>query len=484
LPPSGLLFSNRSEASGDEFTSLSDEDRNALLDYSFERYFETSALFGTPERCVEFLDKIADIGVDEIACLIDFGVDTDQVLEHLNKLNEVRSAVAKKAIDESAEYSLGALIKRHGVTHIQCTPSMARMFVADPEVRDSLSSIQALLIGGEAFSGGLAAEIATLGPAKIINMYGPTETTIWSSTHFVSETSGVVPIGRPIANTQFYVLDADLEVVPIGVVGELYIGGEGVARGYFERPELTDERFLRDPFASDSSCRMYRTGDLVRFQENGVLEFLGRADHQVKFRGHRIELGEIESLLVQHPALKAAVVVAHDEGSGNSRLAAYTIPLSGVSPSTEDLVKLVASNLPDFMVPDLFFQLSEFPLTPNGKVDRNALPKPDPIVRESQGGQSDPRTPIEEALVRIWGDVLNINPIGIQDNFFDLGGNSLSTIQICSRIRHDLNVDLPLRSVFRSPTVEGIAQEVENRILEQTDDASLEELLKEIESNK
>jgi len=476
-------FSNRSEASGDEFTSLSEGDREALLEYSFDRYYETSALFGTEARCVEFLGEIAGIGVDEIACLIDFGVDADEVLEHLPKLAEVRAAVAANTIDESDEYSVGSLIRRHGVTHIQCTPSMARMFIADSEVRDSLSSIQALLIGGEAFPGDLAGELAELGPVKITNMYGPTETTIWSSTHSVAETSGIVPIGRPIANTQLYVLDPNMNVVPVGVAGELYIGGDGVARGYFERQELTAECFVENPHVNSPDSRMYRTGDLARYLDDGVLEFLGRVDHQVKVRGHRIELGEIESVLVQHPALKAVVVVAFDEGNGNARLTAYIIPLAGISPSIEELKQLAVDKLPEFMVPELFVELSEFPLTPNGKVDRNALPKPEPVKLERKDAQTDPRTPIEETLVQIWGEVLNVNPVGVQDSFFDLGGNSLSTIQICSRIRQELNVDLQLRSIFRSPTVEGVAQEVENLILEQVDDASLEELLKEIETD-
>jgi len=310
---------------GHDFEKLSPEDMQALLDHAFERYFETSGLFGTPDGCVEMVEKLKAIGVDEIACLIDFGVDTESVLSSLEFLNQLRLRCNP---EESVSAKEGALeqMRRHHVTHFQCTPSLARMLASEPEAATAFGGLREFLVGGEALPPALGAQLAGMTRGTLRNMYGPTETTIWSTTQPIAPGESELGIGRPIANTEIYILDKHGQPAPIGVAGELQIGGEGVAQGYWNRPELTAERFVAHPFRADGS-RVYRTGDLARYREDGSIEFLGRVDHQVKLRGHRIELGEIEATLAEHPAVKEAVVTAAQNGeSGDQRLAAYVVP--------------------------------------------------------------------------------------------------------------------------------------------------------------
>jgi natural product biosynthesis luciferase-like monooxygenase protein len=318
---------------------LSPGEERALMEHAFERYFTTSGLFGTPESCLEMIDKLRDAGVDEIACLIDFGVDEDDVLASLTHLAELRARsnadgpapVASAA--PSDEDGLAAEIRRYGVTHLQCTPSMARMLLGDPDTRAALPQLRKILLGGEAMPEALAAELlAALSPdAELHNMYGPTETTVWSSTSRVRP-GAPITIGRPIANTQILILDREGRPAPIGVPGELHIGGAGVVRGYLGREDLTRERFVPDPFAHDPSARLYKTGDLARWNAVGELEFLGRLDHQVKVSGYRIELGEIESALGRHPSVRSAVVVAREDVPGDKRLVAYVVTKDGPTP--------------------------------------------------------------------------------------------------------------------------------------------------------
>ncbi|MDG2050790.1 MAG: LLM class flavin-dependent oxidoreductase, partial [Myxococcota bacterium] len=297
------------EASADDIdlNLLSNDELDAILDHAFERYFETSGLFGDIERCVEIVERCKAIGVDEIACLIDYGVDTDDVIEALPRLKQVldhSQAISITATREQAlaqEYGLAEQFQKHGVTHFQSTPSMAKMLLEDNSTREALRSLEQMLVGGEALSTTLVDELNKELQGSLVNMYGPTETTIWSSTHRIDRSAANVPIGRPIANTRLYVLDPREEPVPPGVPGELYIGGHGVARGYLGQPELTSQRFLPDPFSPEPDARMYRTGDLVSLGLDGVVHFMGRTDHQVKIRGHRIELGEIEAQLNQRP---------------------------------------------------------------------------------------------------------------------------------------------------------------------------------------
>lgn len=311
---------------------LTAAEMQALMDHAFERYFGSSGLFGTPETCLPMVEQLKEIGVDEIACLIDFGVDEDAVLEGLRYLNELRqrsnpesrsSSPVNGRLVEREDYSIAAQIRRHRVTHLQCTPSLARMLVSESDSYHALCSLRKLLVGGEALSPSLAAQLAPVLDGDLINMYGPTETTIWSTAALIDRSGGPVTIGRPIANTHVYILDRYLRPVPIGVPGELYIGGHGVARGYLNRPDLTKERFIPDPFGSEMGGRLYRTGDLARYREDGRIEYLGRLDHQVKIRGYRIELGEIEAVLADHLAVRECVVVAREQAGGHPYLCAY-----------------------------------------------------------------------------------------------------------------------------------------------------------------
>ncbi|NNE11573.1 MAG: LLM class flavin-dependent oxidoreductase [Ilumatobacter sp.] len=454
---------------------LSDDDRDALLEHAFDRYFETSGLFGTPESCQELIDRVKEIGVDEISCLIDFGIDRDAVLESLPHLARVREIAADRtahaaqasarAVGESesaaeleSRYSIPALIDRHEVTHLQCTPSMARMLLLDPGFRNSIARLECLLLGGEALPATVVDDVLSLTSARLVNMYGPTETTIWSSTHELTSIENGVAIGTPIANTQIYVLDPDLEPVPVGVAGEIWIGGEGVARGYHERPELTAERFVRDPFGNDPGRRIYRTGDLGRFREDGVLDFLGRVDFQVKIRGHRIELGEIEAALAARATVREAVVVAHEDTPDDVRLVGYLVAAERADVDVDLLRTDLAAQLPDYMVPSVLVELEEFPLTPNKKIDRKALPAPGDARVTVDADYEAPADEFEDRLASIWQDVLHIERVGAQQNFFDLGGHSINVVQVHAKIRDQLGVEVPLTDLFRYPTVRTLAQ--------------------------
>jgi natural product biosynthesis luciferase-like monooxygenase protein len=312
-----------------DLDDLSKEDMDAILNHAFERYFATAGLFGTPRSCLATVDRLAGMGVDEIACLIDFGVDSDSVLASLPDLDELRRLSAVPTVggdeldDADDNHAVAAQIKRRGVTHMQCTPSLLGLLAIDDEALGSLGSLRMLLLGGEALPLTLVDRIQPRLNGVLRNMYGPTETTIWSTTSVV-EASTPITIGRPIANTTVHIVDRRLRPLPIGVPGELLIGGAGVVRGYLDRPELTAERFVADPFGPVGE-RLYRTGDLARWLPSGELEFLGRLDHQVKVRGYRIELGEIESVLVEYPAVRECVVVAREGGAGDLRLVAYTV---------------------------------------------------------------------------------------------------------------------------------------------------------------
>jgi natural product biosynthesis luciferase-like monooxygenase protein/FkbM family methyltransferase len=324
----------------EELSHLGPDDLRAMLEHAFDRYFDRSGLFGTPETCLQMINRLKGVGVDEVACLIDFGVDFEATLSGLHHLNQLRLMSAQATAARNVDYSLPAQIELYDVSHLQCTPSMATLLLMEPKSRNALRSIRKLLIGGEAFPPQLASQLAKVTSAEIRNMYGPTETTIWSATHLVGRASDIVTLGRPIANTQLYVFDERLNPVPHGVSGELLIGGSGLARGYLRQPELTADKFIPDPFAQGAGRRVYRTSDLVRFRSNGELEFLGRTDDQVKIRGHRIESGEIETVLAQHPAVREVVVVAQDYGPDDRRLVAYYVPSQKPAPHARNLVPI------------------------------------------------------------------------------------------------------------------------------------------------
>jgi hypothetical protein len=434
---------------------------DAILDFAFLRYFEDSGLFGTVEDAVARVEQLKEIGVDEIACLVDFGVDSEVVLSSLAPLAEVVGRTSRPAFrGEAGDYSIAAQIARHGVTHLQCTPSMARMLAMNDDARAAMARIRNFFIGGEALPGALVSELRRAGAgAAVENMYGPTETTIWSSTQGAEPCEGVVPLGKPIANTQFYVLDDRQRPVPPAAAGELYIGGDGVARGYLQREELTRERFLPDPFRAGG--RMYRTGDLVRFTEDGALQFLGRVDHQVKVRGYRIELGEIESRIAAYPGVREAVVVAREDTPGDVRLVAYF--RHDAEPVAKDgLRTYLRGVLPEYMVPAHFVAMESFPLTPNAKIDRKALPRPDETrKRAAKAEYVAPASDVQRQIAEIYKRVLGVAQVGLSDNFFELGGHSLLAVQAHRELRASVAPALTITDVFRFPTVSALAAHLE-----------------------
>ncbi|MEO8428364.1 MAG: AMP-binding protein, partial [Verrucomicrobiota bacterium] len=344
-----------------------------------------------------------------------------------------------------------------------------------------------LFLGGEASSWDLIQRIRAGGACKVINHYGPTETTVGSLTfdvdgaNFDSTRSLTVPIGRPIANTQVYLLDSRLVPVPIGVVGELFIGGAGGASGYLNQPEQTAERFVRNPFSTDRDARLYRTGDLARYLADGSIEFLGRLDHQVKIRGFRVELAEIEEVLSRNKMVQQAAVIAHQEKTGDKKLVAYFVPTAGSMVAAEELRGYLTEQLPDYMVPSVFIKLEKMPLTPNGKMDRRALPNPDEAIVPKEKPFVAPRNSAEETLAGIWAEVLKADRVGIHDNFFELGGHSLLATQVIARIRAAFEIQIGLRTIFESPTVAKLAEIIVEAKKEQTGGDELDSMLVDLE---
>jgi amino acid adenylation domain-containing protein len=356
---------------------------------------------------------------------------------------------------------LAAQIASSGATVMQATPATWRLLL---EAGWQGSPGLKVLCGGEALPPDLAREL--LGRVgSLWNVYGPTETTVWSTAHPVAledvESGRSMPLGGPIANTEVYLLDRferGLQPMPDGVPGELYIGGEGLARGYFGHPDLTAERFVPDPFSGRPGARLYRTGDLVRRRpRDGALEFLGRADFQVKIRGFRIELGEVETTLANFPGVRECVAMVREDHPGDRRLVAYLVTENG-APRARELRSFLAQRLPEYMVPSDFVTLDRLPLSPAGKVDRRALPSPDPTRREDEIEYVPPRTPVEETLAAIWSQVLGTEKVGVGDDFFALGGHSLSAARVLARVRDLLRVELPLSAVFERRTIERIAE--------------------------
>jgi surfactin family lipopeptide synthetase A len=357
-----------------------------------------------------------------------------------------------------AEASDGQYLKKKlesgQITVMQATPATWRMLV---EAGWKKKSELKILCGGEALPRELANELLRRA-SSVWNMYGPTETTIYSVGGELAETEGPVLIGKPIANTQVYVLDEAQQLVPIGVAGELYIGGEGLARGYHGRAALTAERFVPNPYGSEAGARLYRTGDLVRWQADGRLEFLGRLDHQVKIRGFRIETGEIKQTLLQHESIKESVVTAvPDESSGSQRLIAYLVANDQASLDIGEIRTFLKSKLPDYMIPSVFITLPRLPLTSNGKVDLKVLPPPGDSRPALQSGFEKPQDSIEAQLVTICQKVLGVAPVGVTDNFFDLGGHSLLAVRLFAQIENRFGKVLPLATLFQAPTMRELA---------------------------
>ncbi|MGH8771532.1 MAG: amino acid adenylation domain-containing protein, partial [Burkholderiales bacterium] len=351
------------------------------------------------------------------------------------------------------------------VTLVNTVPSAAAELL---RIDGIPASVRTVNLAGEPLSIGLVRQFYDKGIERVYDLYGPTEDTTYS-TFALRSGQGRATIGRPIANTQIYILDPHLNPTPVGVPGELHIGGAGLARGYLNRPELTAEKFIGNPFSDERSARLYKTGDLARFLPDGNIEFLGRIDHQVKVRGFRIELGEIEAVLKQHPDVKASAVIAREDQANDKRLVAYVVPAEiphppwqngvegGISQVLRDYLK---TKLPEHMLPSAFVVLDGLPLTPNGKLDRKALPAPDDSRPELEAAYVAPRTPIEEKLAAIWGKVLKLDQVGIHDNFFELGGHSLLATRVIARVRGEFQAELQLRALFEMPTVEALSAEV------------------------
>jgi amino acid adenylation domain-containing protein len=327
------------------------------------------------------------------------------------------------------------------------------------------ASVQVVNLAGEALPSILARQIyERTGVAKVYNLYGPTEDTTYS-TYTLVPRGGKVTIGRPLPNTQAYILDESRQLLPIGVPGELYLAGDGLARGYFGREDLTKERFIPNPFSKESGARMYRTGDLARFLADGNIQYLGRIDNQVKLRGFRIELGEIEAVLAKHPSVQSVVVIVREDNPGDKRLVAYVVP-SGTSISGALLKDLARQRLPEYMVPSAFVQLRALPLSPNGKINRRLLPAPDWHTTDGEKLVA-PRNELESKFVKIWQTVLGIPKIGVRDNFFDLGGHSLTAARVLAEVERTTGKELPLSALFRGATVESLA-----RLIDEQGDAS------------
>ena len=372
--------------------------------------------------------------------------------------------LAKPDGHRDTEY-LAKVIQEQQITTIHFVPSMLRAFLDTPGV-EACTSLQRVICSGEALPYELQQAFFKCYPhTALYNLYGPTEAAIdvtaWKCQRTSSEQ--VVPIGYPIANTQIYLLDAHQQLVPAGIPGELYIGGTGVASGYLNQPELTRERFIADPFSSTENARLYKTGDRARYLPDGAIVYLGRNDDQVKLRGMRIEPGEIEAALLKHPAVQQCVVIAREDTPGDQRLVAYSIAQPGTTVTANELRSHTKELLPDVMIPSAFVQLEAFPLQPNGKLDRRALPatKTMEVIEEPMPSHQAPRTPLEQQLMEIWAQILDVPSVGITENFFEIGGHSLLVAQVLTRVRETIGVDLPLRMMFLSPTIERLAEAIE-----------------------
>jgi amino acid adenylation domain-containing protein len=347
------------------------------------------------------------------------------------------------------------LMREQQITVLQVVPSLLRALLAEAGLREC-TKLKHVISAGEALPQLLVEELLECIPTlELHNLYGPTEASVDVSSFECErgERYESVPIGRPIANTQLYVLEGSLEVAAVGVVGELYIGGKGLARGYLGRAGLSAERFIANPYGGPGS-RLYRTGDLARYRSDGNLEYLGRADHQVKIRGFRIELGEIEAALRQHEQVREAVVVARTAGSMEQSLVAYLVGSEQLSP--RELREHLKRSLPEYMVPGHFVLLEQLPLTSNGKVDRRRLPVPDVLRPDMDNPYVAPVTGLEREMAAIWRDILRVERIGVYDNFFELGGHSLLAMKLVARVRNVLEYELPLRVLFETPTVAGL----------------------------
>ena len=425
------------EETGVKAEEIPAERMENILQNAFRRYYKTGSLIGTRSSCSAMLQRLKEIGVDEIACLVDFGVEENKVMDGLQHLKVLKDLFSRRNNRVHKP-----------VTMLQSTPSFIQLTQEGNGSKKLLSSLRALLLGGESVPVQLVRNLKRENKVEIYNMYGPTETTIWSCMHKFPANTEKVSVGKPMLNTQVYILDKMLRPVPGGMTGDLYIGGEGLSRGYRKREDLTAERFIDDPF--HPGRKIYRTGDIARWLEDGTIELAGREDQQVKIRGYRIELGEIESFLAGHVSVKEAVVVVR-ERNGDKYLAGYYTAKGSVREA--DLRNYLSAKLPPYMVPSYLVLLDRLPLTPNGKMDRKALP--DPGVRNLEMIIA-PSGDIEKELAGIWAGILHLEEdrIGVHDDFFAVGGHSIMAVRLIHSIEQHFSVTISLRQMFDNATIE------------------------------
>jgi amino acid adenylation domain-containing protein len=423
----------------------------------------------------EGLDRLlgTEPGVWISVCSMSFDLSVTEFFYTLARGNKLvirpdseRVAVALHEGGEiQPQRSLPELMLRHGVTHWQSSVSAMRQLSLMPDAEKAIRPLKKVLLGGEPLSVSFAKQLREWMTGDLINLCGPTETTVWCQAFPVTETGDTnpLPIGKPLANTQIYILDKNLQPVPIGVAGEIFIAGECVSRGYLNRPELTAKKYLPNPFGDG---RIYASGDIGRFRPDGVIEIIGRSDFQVKIRGHRIELGEIELALTKHPAVREAVVMAR-EFSGDKRLVAYPVLKTNGNGAAHiesaELRKFLESRLPEVMVPSAFVLLEQLPLTPSGKINRKALPLPEINGADETGVHSSPATDVEKSIAEIWRELLHVENVGLNDNFFDLGGHSLLVVEAQAKLRELLGFDLPVVKLFQYPTIHSLATFLKER---------------------
>lgn len=429
------------------------EQMDALLEHAVNRYVGASALIGTPEQGLAMVRRVQQAGIDEIACLVDFGIEAGTVLAHLDDLRDLAQQAQRPPRALGVAAIAGAL-REQSITHLQCTPSMASLLLAHEQGREALAGLRVMLVGGEALPAAQACALRALVRGPVMNMYGPTETTVWSTCCEVAQAADFVPLGTPIANTWVSVRNAWGQECPALVPGEILIGGAGVSQGYLGRPELNAARFIVDP--ARPGQRLYRTGDLARRHPDGRLEFLGRIDQQVKLRGHRVELGEIEAVLARQHGVHEAVVMAHPDAAGDLALHAF---VSATAADPEALRRALALALPDVMVPRRVVVRERLPLTPNGKVDRQALKalcEPQGRARQPIPGQGLAEG-LEQRIAQVWREVLGLDVVDRNANFLDIGGHSLAVIQVQRRLREACGLDVTLADMFRLTTVAALA---------------------------
>ncbi|MEM6684208.1 MAG: MupA/Atu3671 family FMN-dependent luciferase-like monooxygenase [Bacteroidota bacterium] len=442
-----------------------ENDMDTVINMAFDRYYHSSGLFGTPTSCMSKVKMFKSIGIDEIACLIDYGIDETVVLDNLqniSKLSELMQKQQRRAAyfteRRQRQWSIPKIIEKYAVNQLQTTPSLLQEILLSEGGKTALQQLKTLLVGGEALPAELANTLLDIRQKPLYNMYGPTETTIWSSYKKV-DTKDTVTIGKPLANTCMYVINEARQLCPVGVVGELCIGGDGVASGYVGREALTAKKFIANPFAINTQFpTLYKTGDLARWLPSGELECLGRIDDQVKINGHRIEIGEIENTLNQFSGITQAVVVF------NTKIQDLVVHVLANAMYDETIVRNnMRSKLPSYMLPKHYYEVDEFPLNQNGKIQRKVLAERD-ITTYITTKYEAPRNDLDAQIVSIWEEILNLSDIGITQEFFELGGNSLKGMFLINKINEQFGVELNLLDMFSHTQIKSLSDFVQQKL--------------------